>query len=146
VLSLSDELEETRKLLASTRVEMAISEFKQKMDQGREIGGVEVLSTVVRNADADTLRQLTDLFKQKFSSGIVAVGSVVADRPMIVCAVTEDLVKRGIQAGSIVKEAASLIGGSGGGRPNMAQAGGKDSVRLPEAMDLVYRIVDKLLQ
>lgn len=146
VVSLSDELEESRKVLASTRVEMAISEFRQKMDQGRKIGGVEILSTVVKNADADTLRQLTDLFKQKFSSGIVAVSSVVAERPMIVCAVTDDLVKKGIQAGAIVKEAASFIGGSGGGRPNMAQAGGKDSARLPEAMDQIYRIVEKLLQ
>ncbi len=65
---------------------------------------------------------------------MAVLGTVMDGRPMIVAAVTDDLVKRGLHAGNLVKELAGMLGGSGGGRPNMAQAGGKDASRLPEAL------------
>ncbi len=144
-LALADMADDLRKELAASRQDSALSEFRQKLDQTRLVNSVPVLSVVVKNADADTLRQMTDIFKQKYPSGIIAVGSVTSDRPMIICAVTDDLVKKGILAGNIVKEAAVVISGSGGGRPNLAQAGGKDATRLSEAMDQVLVIVQKLL-
>jgi len=72
---------------------------------------------------------MCDLFRQKYPSGVVVLGSVVNERPLIICAVTDDLIKRGLNAGNIVRAAAEVMGGSGGGRPNLAQAGGK----LPES-------------
>ncbi len=143
-VALVDTTEDLRKELVTSRQQMALDEFRQKLGQVRQIGGIPVLSVVVKSADAETLRQMTDAFKQKYPSGIIAVGSVNGDRPMIVCAVTDDLVKKGFNAGNIVKEAAALIGGSGGGRPNLAQAGGKDPTRLAEAMDQVFAIVQKM--
>ena len=70
---------------------------------------------------------MCDLFRQKYASGVVALGSVINERPMIICAVTDDLVKARLNAGKIVRTAAEVMGGSGGGRPNLAQAGGKDA-------------------
>ncbi|MEN6570477.1 MAG: alanine--tRNA ligase [Anaerolineaceae bacterium] len=146
VVGLSDTLDDLRKELAGTRQDMAINEFKQKLDHVRKVKDVTVLSTAIQNADADLLRQLTDIFKQKAGSGVVVVGSVTNDRPMIICAVTDDLVKVGINAGSIVREAAEIMGGSGGGRPNMAQAGGKDAAKLGEALEAVYAIIERMIK
>jgi alanyl-tRNA synthetase len=143
VETLSEGADDLRKQLASARLEAAVADFKQQLNNVRRINGVAVLSAEVQNGDADLLRQLTDIFKQKVTSGIVAVGSVTNDRPMIVCAVTDDLVKRGANAGAIVREAAEIMGGSGGGRPNLAQAGGKIPSKLSAALDAVYGIVEK---
>jgi len=74
------------------------------------------------------------------------IGSTVNERPMIMCAVTDDLIKRGLNAGEIVRNAAGVMGGSGGGRPNLAQAGGKDPAKLSEAVDLASVAIQKLLK
>jgi alanyl-tRNA synthetase len=105
------------------------------------VGDVPVLSALLPNADADTLRSMTDRFRQRYPSGVVVVGSVVEGRPTIIAAVTDDLVKRGLHAGELVKAVAQMVGGSGGGRPNLAQAGGKDGEKLPEALAQVERLV-----
>jgi alanyl-tRNA synthetase len=85
-------------------------------------------------ADVDTMRQMTDWFRDRLGSSVVAVGAVLDDKPLIVAAVTDDLVARGMHAGNLVRDAAKLMGGGGGGRPTMAQAGGKESSRLDEAL------------
>jgi alanyl-tRNA synthetase len=109
------------------------------------VGDVPVMSALLPNADADTLRQMTDRFRQRYPSGVVVVGSVVDGRPTIIAAVTDDLVKRGLHAGELVKAVAQMVGGSGGGRPNLAQAGGKDGDKLPEALEQVERLVGEKL-
>ena len=74
------------------------------------------------------------------------MGSDVDGRPVIIAAVTEDLVKRGLLAGDIAKAAAQLVGGSGGGRPTLAQAGGKDPSRLAEAVETIYKLAEEKLK
>jgi alanyl-tRNA synthetase len=91
---------------------------------------------LVPEADADGLRRLTDRFRQENPSGIVVLGSVTDERPLIVAAVSQDLVSRGLHAGEVVKAAAQAMGGGGGGKPTLAQAGGKDASRLPEALEV----------
>ena len=113
----------------------------EKLGTLTEISGIPFLSVELDGAEADTLRQLTDIFRQKYQSGIVAIGTVTGDKPMIICAVTEDLVKRGLNAGELVRQAAGLIGGSGGGRPTLAQAGGKDASRLSESLLHIKELV-----
>jgi alanyl-tRNA synthetase len=76
---------------------------------------------------------------------VVVLGSAFQDRPVLIAAITDDLIKRGLQAGNLVKSIAGVIGGSGGGRPNLAQAGGKDSGRLTEALDQVIPWVKNAL-
>jgi alanyl-tRNA synthetase len=93
----------------------------------------------------DTLRQMADRFRQKYPSSVLVLGCVVDDKPSLIAAVSDDLVKRGLMAGDLVKEAAAVMGGSGGGRPNMAQAGGKDASKIGEAIDTVLPFVKRKL-
>jgi len=145
VEALQKELERAHKQMARIRQEQAAAEFVRKLEDVPLVEGVPVLSALLPNADADTLRTMTDRFRQRYSSGVVVVGSVVDERPMIIAAVTEDLVKRGLHAGELVKAVAQIVGGSGGGRPNLAQAGGKDPAKLPEALEKVPAIVKEKL-
>jgi alanyl-tRNA synthetase len=146
VMLLNDNLEELRKELSKVRQSSAADEFTQKLTNVPLINGVPVLTTIVKNADMDSLRQMCDHFREKYPSGVVTVGSLINEKPMIICAVTDDLVKRGLNAGDIVRSAAGVMGGSGGGRPNLAQAGGKDPAKLSEAIDLAAAAIQKLLK
>jgi alanyl-tRNA synthetase len=137
VTDLVDEVDSLVKSNSAIRQQLAVSEFVTKLENTPLIAGVPVLSIVVENADADTLRLLTDRFRDRHPSGLVVLGSVDEGRPVIVAACTEDLIKRGLHAGILVKEISQLIGGSGGGRPNLAQAGGKDPNALPAALGAV---------
>jgi alanyl-tRNA synthetase len=81
------------------------------------------------------------LHRTRRPSGVVVVASALDGRPVIIGAVTEDLVKRGVHAGNIAKSVATMLGGSGGGRPALAQAGGRDLARLDEALATVPALV-----
>lgn len=80
---------------------------------------------------------MTDWLRDKLGSAVVVVGSVVGDKPQLVAAVTPDLVSRGMHAGNLLREAAKVMGGGGGGRADMAQAGGKDADKLEAALATV---------
>jgi len=136
------DLDRTRKQVAALRQELVAAQFAQKLDSVEQAAGIPVLTAVLPNADAETLRQMTDRFRQRYPSGVVVLGSVIDGRPMLIAAVTDDLVKRGVLAGDVVKAAAQLIGGSGGGRPNLAQAGGKDASQLPQALNAAFKYVE----
>ncbi len=116
-----------QKELAHLRQKLAQQETQALLDQAVQLDGFAVLAVQVNATDVDTMRQMTDWFRDKLGSSVVAVGAVVDEKPMIVAAVTDDLVSRGMHAGNLVRDAAKLMGGGGGGRPNMAQAGGKDA-------------------
>jgi alanyl-tRNA synthetase len=131
------ELEGTRKNLAHIRQEMVSLEFEKKLSKVPEIAGIPVLATILQGADAETLRQMADRFRQVHPSGGAVLASVVDGRPVIIVALTDDLVKKGFHAGELAKSIAQLVGGSGGGRPALAQAGGKDATHLSEALDQV---------
>ncbi len=146
VEALQEELSQAEKQIAQLRQEQATAGFSQKLDQVEVVEGVPVLAAQLPNADADTLRQMTDRFRDRYSSGVVVLGSVFEGRPMLIAAVTDDLVKRGLHAGEIVKTVAQVIGGGGGGRPTLAQAGGKQPEKLPEALSRVPEIVKSKLK
>ena len=131
---LQEEIDTARKRLAQQRQEIAAAEFTRQLEAVPQIAGVPVLSALLPNADADTLRAMTDRFRQRYPSGVVVVASSPDNRPVIIASVTEDLVKRGLNAGELVKTVAQEAGGGGGGRPTLAQAGGKDGAKLPEAL------------
>ncbi|MHB8193162.1 MAG: alanine--tRNA ligase [Bellilinea sp.] len=131
------EVDALQKENARLRQALVSAEFEPTLLNAREINGVRVLAAILNGADADTLRQMTDRFRARFTTGVVVLGSVVGERPMVVAAITDDLVKKGWNAGDLVKSVAAVVGGSGGGRPNLAQAGGKVPEKLAEAMDQV---------
>jgi alanyl-tRNA synthetase len=145
--NLLDELDQSHKRIAALRQELAASEFVQHLQQTSPVKGVAVLASLLSETDADTLRLMTDRFRQQYPSGVVVLGTVSQDgRPLVVAAISDDLVKRGLHAGELVKFVAGPLGGGGGGRPTLAQAGGKDASKLPQALESVPGWVDSNLK
>jgi alanyl-tRNA synthetase len=105
-----------------------------------------VVAGLIPEVGADELRRLVDRFRAVHPSGVVVLASAPDDQPIIVAAVTQDLVERGLHAGELVKSIAQQVGGGGGGRPTLAQAGGTDPTRLPQALALVPGWVEAHLE
>jgi alanyl-tRNA synthetase len=93
----------------------------------------------------DVLREMTDWFRDRLESGVVALGTVLGERPALVVAVTPDLVARGVDAAKLVRGMAQIVGGGGGGKPALAQAGGRDPNRLDEALGQAPRMLEEML-
>jgi alanyl-tRNA synthetase len=139
-----------RKLLDEQRaLERQLQELEGKLARSkaddlvagtRQVNGVAVVAGRIDGLDADALRAVADRLRDRLGSGVVCVGSVVDGKVNLVAAVTKDLTKR-YHAGKLVQEVARAVGGSGGGRPDLAQAGGKDSAKLDAALDGVYDAV-----
>jgi alanyl-tRNA synthetase len=110
-------------------------------DQVKQVAGIPVLAAQVQAGDIDSLRHIVDEMKNKLGSAVIVLGAVAEDKVHLVAAVTPDLVAKGFHAGKIIKDVAALCGGSGGGRPDMAQAGGKDASKLPAALIAVEGLV-----
>jgi alanyl-tRNA synthetase len=89
---------------------------------------------------------MADWFRDRVKSGVAVLGTVKDGKPLIVAAVTEDLIGRGLKAGDIVREVAKVVGGGGGGRADMAQAGGRNPDKLAEALDTVRALVEGSLK
>jgi len=141
-----DDLQKTKREVSVLKQKTIRESFDAVLAATPMVNGVPVLTAVLPEASADTLRDMTDKFRQKHHSGIVVLGSVVDDKPVLIAAVTDDLVKRGLHAGDIVKTASAVMDGSGGGRPNLAQAGGKNPAKLQDALDLAQRLIVEKLQ
>ncbi len=111
------------------------------INQRIEVNGVNVLAMKVDGADMDSLRGMVDKLKQDLGSGVIVLGAVSNEKVHIIAGVTKDLLNRGFHAGNIVKEVASRCGGGGGGRPDLAQAGGKNPEKLEQALEFVKEYV-----
>jgi len=129
----------------SLRATLARHEVDGLLAGVRNVGGAKVLAARVSARDMDGLRAMGDLLRDRLGGAVIVLGSAAGDRVNLVAFVAPDLVKRGVQANKLIKEVATLLGGSGGGRPEMAQAGGRDPGRLPEALALVYEAVGRLI-
>jgi alanyl-tRNA synthetase len=129
------DLGDARKQIAALRKMQAENALIRHLDLAADVRGVPVLAATLQEVDIDTLRSMTDRFRQRYPSGVAVLASITPDgRPILVASVSEDLVKRGLHAGELVKFVAAPLGGSGGGRPTMAQAGGKEGGNLEQAL------------
>ena len=143
---LQDQLRTAEKDLESLRGKAMLNEMDTLLSNILEVDGVKLLAVKVQAFDLDALRNLGDLLKEKLGSGVIVLGSVIAGKVGLASFVTGDLIKReGLHAGAIIQEVARLVGGGGGGRPDMAQAGGKEPARLDEALRAVAQIVQRQL-
>jgi alanyl-tRNA synthetase len=141
-------LDRLQKLLAHEKeLEKKVRSLVQKLADGgsaapadesvREIGGVKLVTRKLQGVEPGAMRGIADQIRQKHGSVVVALGSAVGEgKAALLVAVTPDLVSK-IKAGEIIKQIAPIVGGSGGGRPDFAQAGGRDSSRLDEALEKV---------
>jgi alanyl-tRNA synthetase len=135
------QLKELSRENESLRSKLGSIEAGSLTDQVKTIGGVSVLAARVTASDMDSLRGIMDQAKAKLPSGIIVLGAAAEDKVNLVASVSADLVSKGYHAGKIIKEVAARCGGSGGGRPDMAQAGGKDASKLQEALELVESLM-----
>jgi alanyl-tRNA synthetase len=131
---------ELEKEIEALKGKLASRDSADLLDKVKEIGGVKTLVTMVDAPDVKSLRDFGDKVRDKLKSGIILLGSKVGDKAMLLCMVTKDLTDK-YNAGSIVKEVAPIVGGKGGGRPDMAQAGGPNPEKLEEALRKLEEII-----
>ncbi len=130
--------------LETLKRKAANSQIGNLVEAPKDIRGVPVISRKVEGVDPSMLRELAENAGTKIGSGVVVLGLASNGKASLVAVVSQDLQKR-LHAGKIIKKVAELVGGSGGGRPDFAQAGGKDSEKLEDALQNVYNIVAEFL-
>ena len=134
------ELKERDKRIEELQRKLAAGGGRDLLAGAREVAGVRVLSARSDVGDPKALREVADQLRDKIKSGVVVLGGVADGKVSLVAAVTSDLVGR-IHAGKIIGELAKLVGGKGGGKPELAQGGGTDASRLDEALESVYGLI-----
>ena len=143
VQRLQEQNRQLERQLEQLRAELARQQSERLLSHAVRLNGLSILAEQVEVSDVDTLRQMTDWFRDRLGSSVVVLGSVINDKPMLVAAATADAIEKGIHAGNLVRDAAKIVGGGGGGRPNMAQAGGRHADKLPEALGQVAGWVEE---
>ena len=137
VNTLKKEIKEKEKEIQNLNNEILKQNIGNILNQYEEINGIKLFAISLKGKDANSLREIADKIKDKNESCAVILASDLGDKVLFVAAVTKDLVQKGVNAGNMVKEAAKVAGGGGGGRPDFAQAGGKDSEKIDEAIKAV---------
>jgi alanyl-tRNA synthetase len=110
-----------------------------------KVHGATLVTHVFKDLDMETLRRVSDLIKLKCPTVVQVLGAAAGEDAALIISVSDDLVKKNIKANDLIKTIAPLMGGSGGGRPNMAQAGSKDTSKLASAIDAAKKIVKETL-
>lgn len=120
---------------------IAKSSVSDIMNQMKKVGSFEVVTAKFEDVDMNTLRNLGDTIKDKFENSVVVLANVVGDKVELLAMASDAAVKNGAHAGNIIREVAKIAGGGGGGKPNMAQAGGKNPEKVDEALQKVYALL-----
>jgi len=143
--SLQEEIKKLREQLKKGAASDLQGVADTLMAAASEIKGARVIVGEMPAGPDEQMRQQVDRLKQKAGSGVVVVGWADDGKVQLIAAVTEDLVKRGLHAGKLIGQIAKVVGGGGGGKPTMAQAGGKDPAKLTEALDLARKLAGEQL-
>jgi alanyl-tRNA synthetase len=138
-----DRQKELEREIARLKGMEKVDRIQELMDRVRIVNDVKVLAIEIGQADAKDLREMADTLRAKLGSGIVVLGTMQDGKVSLLAAVTKDLTRR-FNAGEIIKRLATIVGGKGGGRPDMAQAGGRLSERLGEALEKAYETVGEM--
>ena len=125
----------------SLKAKMAQDAVGDVMNQVQEVKGVKLLAVSLTDVDMNGLRDLGDQLKEKLGEGVVVLASVAGGKVSLLAMVTDQAQKAGAHAGNLIKGMAAIVGGGGGGRPNMAQAGGKNPAKVPEALEAAVGIL-----
>jgi alanyl-tRNA synthetase len=145
VNGLVGQVKDLEREILQLQAKLSKNEAEGLLERIKEIEGVQVIAAQVQVPDMEGLRQMADLLKAKLKTGVVILGAVSEGKVNLVTSVTPTGLS-GLHAGQIIKEVAKITGGSGGGRPDMAQAGGKDPAKLGEAIDRVPTILRGFLK
>ena len=136
------DLKEKEKEISSLKVKLASGSEDELLDAVVDVKGIKLIAGEVINADANSLRDLADKLRTKIGSGLVVLGSNSEGKISLVAMASKDVIEKGIHCGKIIKAVAAITGGGGGGRPDMAQAGGKKPDKLKEAIGKVTELVE----
>jgi alanyl-tRNA synthetase len=138
------QVRDLQRQIGHLKVQVARANLSDLLSSARKVRGVNVLAAALPSTDRSALREIADDLKSRLGSGIIVLGSDQEGKVALVAMVTDDLSRR-VPAGKVIKEIAPLVGGSGGGRPELAEAGGKDSSGLADAIERTYAIVEAFL-
>jgi alanyl-tRNA synthetase len=141
VAALQAELSHARKLISQLQRDAARLKFERMLQNIEQVNGKHALIAQIDDITPETMREMSDWFRNAVQSGVLVLASVVDGRPQLVVAVTDDLTKQGLHAGHLIREIAAVVGGGGGGRPTMAQAGGKHAAKLAEALMTARQLI-----
>ncbi|MGH9948684.1 MAG: alanine--tRNA ligase [Pyrinomonadaceae bacterium] len=147
IAKLQEELKRSRKELDELKLKIAtgsINGGSADADETREINGIKVLGKIVDGLDGNGMRQLSDTLLARLKSGVVILGRKDEGKVGIIVRVSDDLTAR-VKAGDIIREIAPIVGGRGGGKPDMAEGGGTEPEKLSEAIDAAYGVIEKTL-
>jgi alanyl-tRNA synthetase len=132
-----DQVKALEKEVAALKGKLASSQGDELMLQAKEVAGVKILAAVLQGADAKTLRETMDKLKDKLKTAAIVLAAVEGDKVQLAAGVTADTIGK-IKAGELVNFVAQQVGGKGGGKPDMAMAGGSDANAVPSALASVY--------
>lgn len=144
---LQDELKRTRREMDELKLKIAtgaIGGASSNGDEARDIAGVKVIGKIVEGLDGNGMRQLSDTMLARLKSGIVVIGRKEEGKAGIIVRVSDDLTAK-VKAGNVIKEIVPIVGGKGGGRPDMAEGGGSEPEKLAEAIDESYKVIESFL-
>jgi alanyl-tRNA synthetase len=149
IARLQEELKRTRKEMDELKLKIATGSIASGSgsangDEVRDVNGVMVLGKVVEGLDANGTRQLSDTLLARLKSGVVVLGRKDDGKVGIIVRVSDDLTSR-VKAGDIIREIAPIVGGRGGGKPDMAEGGGTEPDKLSEAIDASYGVIERML-
>ena len=146
IVSLQEEVKAEKHKNAELEQKMASSQVSEVESKVRDIKGVKTLVETVTVEDIDSLRNLGDQLRDKVGGVVVLASKMPEDKIVILTMATKEAIGKGAHAGKIVKAVAQIMGGGGGGRPDMAQAGAKDVTKLPEALEKAWGIVEECIK
>jgi alanyl-tRNA synthetase len=144
VEKLSQTAKQLEKEVEAQKRKGALSQVDELAARVQMVKGVKVIAAEVENVDREGLRQLVDSLRQKLGSGVVALGMPEDGKVALIAGVTKDLTAK-VHAGKLIQALAKRVGGSGGGRPDLAEAGGKDTTGLKVALESVLSLIEPLL-
>jgi len=144
---LQEELKRTRREMDDLKLKIAtgaIGGASSNGDEARDIAGVKVIGKIVEGLDGNGMRQLSDTLLARLKSGVVVIGRKEEGKAGIIVRVSDDLTAK-VKAGNVIKEIVPIVGGKGGGRPDMAEGGGSEPEKLAEAIDASYKVIENFL-
>jgi alanyl-tRNA synthetase len=144
---LQEELKRTRKEIDDLKMKIAtgaIGGASSNGDEAKDVSGVKVIAKIVDGLDKGGMRHLSDTLMSKIKSGVVILARTEDDKVSFIVRVSDDLTDR-VKAGKIVQEIAPIVAGRGGGKPDMAEGGGTDASKLPDALEASYSVVEQML-
>lgn len=146
IVSLQDEVKQLQKENDKLKAKLAKEAAGDLLSEAKEVDGIHILTKQLTDVDMNGMRDLGDEAKQKLGEAFIVFASQVGEKVNLIAMATDGAMKKGAHAGNLIKEVASIVGGGGGGRPNMAQAGGKNPAKIPEALTHAKTVMEQQIK